>query len=339
MIKRTALFALLALVPLGRAFAADPDAPASAPAATGGRRAVVVERVAAVVNDTVILESEVLQRAAPMMGELDRIEDPVERQRQWHLLVRQVLDDMVDEELIMGAAVEAKLDVTDEEITRAVDEVKKQNRLDDAKFLEALGAQGYTLSEYRKDVRRQILRLRAVNVLVRPRVSITDEEVRSRYERMSGQTAQVSQVHARHILIPLPEHATPEEMDAARRLAGDLVGRARAGEDFVKLAAAYSGDAGTKDKGGDLGWLKRGEIYSEWEEVLFGMSNGEVRGPVRGPSGLHVFQVVEARREPVRPYDQVKDQLKQELYATELDKQTRLWLEELHKKAHVEIKL
>src|SRR5688572_32523477 len=88
---------------------AKPDA--AKPAARAGRK-TIVERVAAVVNDTVVLESEVGQRAAPSMGELEKIEDQRQRQRQWQALMRQALDEMVNEELILQAAEEAKLEVT-----------------------------------------------------------------------------------------------------------------------------------------------------------------------------------------------------------------------------------
>ena len=334
---------LLLLLLLAAPAAAQPvpaSAPATAPGATAPPgRTVVIERVAAVVNDSIILESEVVQRAAPLLGELDRITDPAERQRQWNALQRQVLGEMIDEELVLAAADEAKLEVGDEEVNRALDEVKRQNKLTDKQLEQALAGQGYTIPEYRKDVRRQILRLRAINVLVRPRVSITDDEVRASYDRLTGQSAAVSEVRVRQILIKPPERPTPEDMDAGRRRAGELTARARAGEPFEKLAAEASEDAKSRDKGGELGWFKHGELSPEWEEVLFRMAPGEVRGPVRDPEGLHVFQVVETRKDAVRPFDEAKEELRQQLYSDSLEKQTRLWLEELRKKSHVEIKL
>jgi parvulin-like peptidyl-prolyl isomerase len=299
---------------------------------------MTLERVSAVVNDTVILESEVVQRAAPMLAEIDSVAAD-ERAREWRQILRKTLDSMVEEELIIEAANEAKLEVADDEVQRAIDEIKRQNKLTDRQLEQALSQQGTTMPQYRRDVRRQILRLRAVSTLVRPRVQIGDEEVRSRYDRLSGQSSTVTEVRLRHILVALPDKPQPAQIDAARRRAGDIVDRARAGEDFAALAKAHSQDPTTKDGGGDLGWYKRGELPTEWEEIVFAMDPNEVRGPVQGPRGLHVFQLVENKNEQVRPFAEVKDNLREQLFQEEMEKQTKVWLQELRKRAHVEVKI
>jgi parvulin-like peptidyl-prolyl isomerase len=149
----------------------------------------------------------------------------------------------------------------------------------------------------------------------------------------------VTEVHLRHILVALPDKPSQPQIDAARRRAGELVDRARAGEDFAALAKANSQDPTTKDGGGDLGWYKRGELPTEWEEIVFAMDQGETRGPVQGPRGLHVFQLVENKTETVRPFDEVKDGLREQIFQEEMEKQTKVWLQELRKRAHVEVKI
>lgn len=317
-----------------------PEEPAPKPvAAPASRRKTIVERVAAVVNETVILESEVAQAAAPQLGQLEEIEDLRQRQRQFQAILREALETMVNDELILQAAEEAKLEVTDDEIDKAMNEVKRNNKLTDKQLEQALAAQGYTVAEYRRDVRKQILRLRAQNVLVRPRVAVTDDEVRSHYDKLSGQSAAVVEVKVSHILIALEENAPDIVRKEARRRAGEMVARARAGEDFAGLAAAFSTDLETKDKGGEIGWVKRGELPSEWDEILFSMQAGDIRGPISGPRGLHVFRVAETKKETVRGFEEVKEDLREQLYNEELQKQTKLWLDELRKKAHVEVKI
>ena len=304
-----------------------------------GPKPIVVERVVAIVNDSVILESEVYQRAAPQLGDLEQIQDPREKQKQFKALLRQTLDDMVDDELILQAAAESELNVTDEEVDKAVTEVKKGNKLTDAQLAEALQAQGYSMAGYRKDVHRQILRLRAVNVLVRPRVTVSDEDVKEAYEKQQRKAGAVTEVRVAHILISLPANASAEEKAAARRRATELLERAKGGEDFAKLALGSSEDASTKDQGGDLGWFKRGELPTEWETQLFVADKGDVRGPIEGPRGLHVFKVVDAKKDSIKPFDEVKDKLRNDMYADQMEKQTKVWLEELRRKAHIEIKL
>jgi parvulin-like peptidyl-prolyl isomerase len=347
----TLLFAALALS--GSVAYAQPDekkeekkegaaeaAPAPTPApASPGRKKIVIDRVAAVVNDAVILESEVRKRATPLISDLDDIDDARKRQRQWQQLLRQTLDDMVHEELMVQAANEAKLEVTTEEVEKAIAEVKRSNKLTDKQLEDALAQQDYSIAEYRKDLRRQILRLRAQNVLVRPRVQITDEEVKSHYAKIAGQSAAVTEVKLRHILISLPDDASDEAIADARRRAGNLMERVKGGEDFAQVALNASDDVESKASGGELGWFKKGLLPPEWDEVVFDMAVGEVRGPVRGPRGLHVFQVVDTKTEPVRGFEEVKEELRNQLYNDELGKQTKVWLEELRKKAHVEVKM
>jgi peptidyl-prolyl cis-trans isomerase SurA len=303
-------------------------------------KAAVVERVAAVVNNSVILETEVAQHAIPLVAEAESTSlDSRQREQQMKTAMRQAVDLMVDEELVLQAAAEAKLEVNEDEVVKAMDDIKRQNKVTDRQLEDALKRQGYTIPEYKKDLRRQILRLRAINVLVRPRVQVSDGDIRTHYDKIAGQSATVTQVHLRHILVGLSDKPSTDEMDAARKKAGDLVARARAGEDFAKLAQTNSEDTTTKSSGGDLGWYKRNELPTEWEEIVFAMNTGEVRGPVRGPRGLHVFQVIENKKEEVRPFEEVKEQLREKLFNAEMEKQTKVWLQELRKRAHIEVKM
>lgn len=298
-------------------------------------RAIVVDRVVAVVNDDVILNTELLMRAAPLIADLDSVTDERERERRTKKIVENTLDDMINEELMVQAAVDAKLEVKDKEIRDALDEIKRQNKLDDKGLEAALAQQGFTIASYKKDVRRQLLRMRAMSMLVRPRVSVTDEDIRARYDEMSRRSSAVSKVHLYHTLIGLPNEPTEAQLTAAKEKAATIIERARAGEDFESLAKQFSDDTSTRDVGGDLGMIEPGTIATEWEEVVFSMEKGEVRGPVSGPRGLHVFYVSELVKDDVKAFDDLKEELRNELYRREMDKQTRQWMDELRKKAYI----
>lgn len=315
-------------------------APAAAQPAGKGKkgeraRPIVLDKVVAVVNSDVILHSELLTRSAPLVADLGEIADSRDRARREKKIVSQVLDDMINEELMVQAAVESKLQVKPEEIQSALEEIKRQNKLDDKGLADALSMQGYSIASYKKDVKRQILRMRAVNMLVRPRVTITDDDLRARYDEMSRRSASVSKVHLHHILIALPDKPSEAELAAAKNKAGELVQRARAGEPFAELAKKYSDDDSTRDVGGDLGDIERGSIATEWEAVVFAMDEGEVRGPISGPRGLHVFYVSELTKSDLKKFDELKEQIRNELYRKEMDRQTRQWMNELRKKAHI----
>jgi parvulin-like peptidyl-prolyl isomerase len=300
---------------------------------------VIYERVVAVINDSIILRSELDTRMIPLMQDVQSITDPKERERRIEKLRVQALDDMVNEELIVQAAEAAKIDVEASEIQAAIDEIKSTNNLTDAQLAEALAQQHYTMANYKQDLRRQIMRLRAVNQLVAPKVNVTDEDIRARYDQMQRRSDAVSAVKLSHMLFKLPEHPTEQQLAEAKERAAKAMQRVSAGEDFAKVAGEVSDDVGTKATGGELGYFQRGSINPEWEPIVFAMEKGDVRGPVSGPQGLHVFQVTEVQKSNLKPYAEMKEQLSRELRRKEMDKQTQTWIEDLRKKAYIDIKL
>ncbi len=298
-----------------------------------------LDRVVAVVNDSIILQSELDARLVPVRAEAAQIADPQERRRREAKLASQVLDEMVNEELIVQAAEAAKIEVDSSEVQAALDEIKQQNNLDDAGLAQALGQQGYTLQGYKADLRRQLLRLRAVNQLVAPKVNVNDEDVRARYNEMQRRSEAVSAVQLSHILIKLPEHPTEQQIADAKEKAAKAMDMVKNGQAFAEVAKQVSEDPSTSANGGELGWFQRGSINPDWEQIVFSMNKGDMRGPVTGPQGLHIFYVTDVKQSELKPYDQMKDQLQRELRRRELDKATQNWTEELRKKAYIDIKL
>ena len=291
------------------------------------RRRALVDRIVAVVSDSVILYSDLMARVAPMARELEKISDLVERRRRLAKLEGQALDALIDEELIHQEAIEAKLDVTDEQVQMAIDETKTRNGLNDEQFKQALRSQGDSLSSYRKTIRKQILRLKAVNSFARPKVEISDDDIKAHYKKRNRRNTGVSEVHLQHILL------TNSKKSA--KIAESILEKSGKGVPFAELAATYSQDASTKDSGGDLGWIERNSLPSEWEAIVFAMSPGEVRGPIKSPRGEHLFHVSEVKSGAAKPLAEMKDQIHNELFRIELDRQTSLWLADLKKKFHV----
>ncbi|RMH37867.1 MAG: hypothetical protein D6689_20620 [Deltaproteobacteria bacterium] len=316
-----------------------PAASGTTPAVDGNGKRVLLDRVVAVVNDEIILQSDLERRLLPLAASLDDIRDERERERRRRALAQQVLDDLVNERLVLEAAKEAKLEVSEREVDNALAEIKKQNNLDDAGLAKALAMQGYTMSSYREDVRRQILRMRAINVLVRPKVSVTDEDVRAAYDARSRRSGAVKRVHLHHVLIAVPPKVSATQLAQAKARAAEVIDKARSGVPFADLAREYSDDDATKADGGDLGWIERGSLPTEWEAIVFSMSKGEVRGPISGPNGLHVFYVSDLEQVEQKPFDEVKEQIRGELFRREMDRKTTEWLAELRNKAYVDIKL
>jgi peptidyl-prolyl cis-trans isomerase SurA len=312
---------------------------AAADVSPNSGKKVHLERVVAIVNDSIILQSELEARLQPVMQEAQQIPDENERKRRIAKLTGQVLDEMVNEELIVQAAEQSKIEVDSSEVQAALDEIKQQNNLDDSGLQQALVQQGYSMQNYKADLRRQLLRFRAVNTIVSPKVNITEEDIRARYDQMQRRSEQVSAVRISDILIKLPDHPTEQQITDAKAKASSALDRVKGGEDFAAVAKDVSDDDSTKASGGELGWFERGSVNPDWEGIVFAMDKDEVRGPVNGPQGLYVLKVTEVKKSDLKPYAEMKEQLSRELRRRELDKQTQTWVDELRKKAYIDIKL
>jgi parvulin-like peptidyl-prolyl isomerase len=302
------------------------------------RAGTVIDRIVAVVNDDIILESDVNQAAVMnMRAELGEVDvDSPEGQRKFEALRRKTLDSLVEKQLIAQQAKELKIYVAEEEMRRALEDVKKSNNLTDFQFAEALKQQGFSLDSYRKQLRQQLLELKVINQTVRSRISIGDDEVRAYYAQTVRQaTGDQLQVHLLQILIPVAKNASPQVVEEKRRLAGKLVEQLRGGGDFATLAKQYNDDK----SGGDIGWVARGDLPEEMRDTVASMDAGDLRGPVKSDRGFHIIQLLEKKDAEVRSFDEVKESLRRQLYDQQVEKGVLSWTKELRRKGHIDIRL
>lgn len=146
-------------------------------------------------------------------------------------------------------------------------------------------------------------------------VAVTDAQLRKAYDEEKARFETPEQRHARHILITVPEG----QDDAARMTAEGVVARLRGGEDFAKVAAEVSADAGTKAQGGDLPWLSRGQLPGAFEDALFAMQVGQISDPVRSDDGFHIIKLEEVRAGEVQPFEAVREELAAETKTREAE--------------------
>jgi peptidyl-prolyl cis-trans isomerase SurA len=302
-----------------------------------GASARTVEKVAAVVGENVVLASEVEEKAAPLMSEVGRMPDPDKRSARASALRREVLDRLIDEELILQQATELKLSISSEQVDASIEEIKKQNNIDDDQLRDALKGQGMSMAHYRADIKRQLLRFRVLNIAVGSRVNVSDDEIKAYYERHMKGGAN-TQVRASHIFISIPDGADAAAAAEKQAQAQKILERARGGEDFAKLARELSDDAATRVEGGDLGFFGKDMLPKPIEELVFSMQPGDIRGPVRADRGFHVIKMVDRKVKPPKPLDDVKDEIRMQLRQKDMERQTKNYLQELRKKTLVDIR-
>jgi peptidyl-prolyl cis-trans isomerase SurA len=302
-------------------------------------QARVVEKIAAVVGDDIVLSSEVEEHAGPFMQEISAIPNPTQRAARASALRREILDRLVDERLIIQQATELKLSVSSEDVDRSIEQIKKENGgLTDAQLASELSKAGQSMASYRQEIKKQILRFRVLNIAVGSKVAVSDADVQSYYDGHMKSGDHV-QVRASHIFVSIPEDADSVTLKAKEKFAGELLERAKKGEDFAKLAKEFSQDPATRDEGGDLGYFGRDMLPKPIEELVFSMKIGDVRGPVRADRGFHIIKLVDRRAKEVKPLAEVKEELRNQLRQKEMERQTKNYLADLRKKTLVDVRM
>ncbi|MGD9599748.1 MAG: peptidylprolyl isomerase [Steroidobacteraceae bacterium] len=279
---RLLLAALLAAFACGNAFAQTREL------ASGGE---LLDRVAAIVNDGVVLKSEVDEQVTLISARLNQqgLELPPA-----NVLRQQVLERLVTQEVQMQRANRAGLKVTDEMVNNALQDVARRNGIALTQLPAALASQGIDYTSYRDDLRKEITlsMLRQRDVVAR--IMISPREIDQYLEREKNSPSETTSYNLSHILIAVPQAATPEQVAEAGKRAEDVHRRALAGEDFAGLAVAYS-NSQTALEGGALGWRKGTELPTVLADAVVQLKAGEVSDVIRTPSGFHLVRVNEIR--------------------------------------------
>jgi peptidyl-prolyl cis-trans isomerase SurA len=251
----------------------------------------LLDRVAAVVNDGVVLNSELDDQMAIISERLrqQKLELPPQ-----NVLRQQVLERLVLQEIQAQRANKAGLKVPDETLNTALTDVAQRNGIPLSQLPEALHQQGIDYAAYREDMRKELTLglLRQRDVL--QRISITPREIDQYLDKEAKTPSADQEYNVSHILIAVPQEATPTQLDEAAKRAQEVYTRAKGGEDFAKLAVAYSKSQTALD-GGALGWRKGGELPTFLTDLIAKLKPGEVSEPLRTPTGYHIIRLNEVR--------------------------------------------
>jgi peptidyl-prolyl cis-trans isomerase SurA len=302
-------------------------------------RAQVVDKVAAVVNDDLIALSEVEQRAAPELAAANQTRDPQQRADLRRKALQSAVEQLIGEKLMEKQMDELGIAVSDQEVELGLEDVRRQNNFDADQFEQALRSEGYSMREYREFMRKQLRRLKLVNVRVRSKVTVSEKDLRAAYDRWARLEQADPEIRARHILVKLDAKASPQQEAKALEKAKALAAEARKpGMDFAELAKKKS-DGPSAPDGGDLGTFRRGLMVPEFDKVAFALPQGGVSDPVRTRFGWHVIKVEERRSVAVKSFDEMKDQLQERLTREQLEKYTDQYVKELRQQAAVEVRI
>jgi peptidyl-prolyl cis-trans isomerase SurA len=260
-------------------------------AGAAAQRAVPVDRIIAIVNKEVITASELADAVTSAERELRRRgTTPPERS----VLERQMLERLILDKAQVQLARDSGIRVDELQLDRAVQRIAEGNKMTLAEFRTALERDGVPFDAFRQDVRDQITLTRLREREVDDRIQVSDSEIDLFLESMKAAPGERTEYNIAHILVRVPEQASPEQVEAARRRIEQAFAQARSGGDFAQLAATYS-NAPEALQGGALGWRAHDRLPELFAKVLDGMNPGDVSTPLRSPAGFHLLKLVDRR--------------------------------------------
>jgi peptidyl-prolyl cis-trans isomerase SurA len=285
---RARIFALLPCLVVGLTLAGTTAFSQTRELSSSGE---LLDRIAAVVNEGVVLVSQ-------LDAQTDEI---IERLRQQktelpprNVLRKQILERLVVEEIQLQRADRIGIEVSEEMLNGALDDVAKRNQIPFPDLPRALAQQGIDYRDFRDEIRRQmkLQLLRQRDVIAR--INISPRELEQFMARQQNAPDRNAEYNISHILISVPVTASPEQIESREQRAREVYDKAKGGEDFAQLAVAYS-ESSTNIEGGALGWRRGPQLPSIIAERIQQMKSGEVSEPIRTPSGFHLFRVNEIR--------------------------------------------
>lgn len=290
----------------------------------------LLDRIVAVVNDEVVTLSEVEAAAKPYMAHN-------EGEERKQLLFKDILDQLISERLLSQEIKQANISVSDDEVSRAVKDILRQNRITEEQLKQAVEARGMSIGQYREDLKSQLVRLKLIDMKVRARVVVPEADIKSEYDSRTRDEKSEELVHIRHIFFKWGDNATDAEKQAVREKASAARQKALSG-DFESVAKELS-EGPTRNSGGDLGELSGKQLLPELKAALEGVEPGTITNPIDTANGVHVVYLVGRRFKKPTTYAELRDRIYQELYQQRVEEQTKVWLEELRGQSAVKVML
>ncbi len=306
---------------------------------TSPANAGLVERVVAVVGERPILLSELRHRARPFLYRiLASTKDPAQQAASETEMYKELLNRMIDDRLEEQAGDKAHLSVTPEEVDNALRNIAASAKISVQDLVTDARRQGLTEQDYRDELRRQVLEGKLVQLRVRGRVRVTDQDARAAYVHWVKELGDQATVEARILPLRIPPGATQATVDAQEKVAQSIVTQARSGTDFCTLVQKYSSSQSSAASCGSTGPQPVSNLIPPVQDAVRDLSEGEVSNPILyGNEVILIVQLVKRRGAPT--FEEVKDAMTERAFGEAMERQRKLWLLELRRGVYIDVRL
>lgn len=297
--------------------------------------AQLLEAIVIRVGDRVVTRTQYARRLHDAFIEIEQTTtSPAEATTKKEEMRKNLPNDLIAELLIKDRADRLGLSVSADEVKEAMTRLKEQYGMkSEQEFEDSLRKSGMGRADMEARLRDSILMNKVFGRELRSREDLADKELRDRYDREKERYRLPERARLREIVVLKPDD--PTRVEAARKRATDLAAEARTG-DFAKLAM-MSSEAGTRDKGGDLGEVARGELLPDLDKAVFNASAGAVLGPIESKSGWHILKVETRMPSEVPAFESVKDRLRKDASEDAWQRDYKAYIERLRKDAFIQI--
>ena len=260
-----------------------------------------LDSVAAIVDNDVVMRSQLDQRVKEVQQTIAKRGGGVPPAS---VLQSQVLERLIVENLQLQIGERSGIRITDEELNQAIGTIAQRNNMSVEQFRAALARDGLSYNDARDQVRREMVISRVRQRRVAERIQVSEQEVKNFLASDLGKMQLSEEFHLANILIPTPESANSEAIQAAARQAQDVYQQLKQGADFNAMAVARSSSENALE-GGDMGWRQAAQLPPPFDTMLSSMPIGDVTQPIRTPGGFIILKVLEKRGGGTQTRDEV----------------------------------
>lgn len=299
--------------------------------------AKVIDRIVAVVNNDVITQYDLDRAMAPRLAQANR---SLNSQAPAQTLQSQVLDDLINQRLLSQEITKAKIEVSDEDLARAVANVLQKNQINIEILRAELAAKGISFEAYKEQLKEQIRQAKFIQQNMASQVQVTDQDVQKYKSSQAKPLNNNGTLHLASIYLPLDSEASAKDIRDAVRQGRKITDRARRGEDFAKLAQDYSKGLEAK-QGGDMGTKSLSDLPGLVSSYVAKMKVGAVSDPIATPQGVYIVKVYEKSAqttEELPATSQDEDQLRQAIYNQQMEQEMNNFVLRLRRKAYIDIR-
>ena len=256
-----------------------------------------LDKIAAIAGEDIVTTLELEQEMQLIANELRARQSPMPPADRFE---KQVLERLIVQKLQLQKAHKSGIKIDDITLNKAVENIASENNMSVTRFRKTMQEEGLSYVAFRNNLRSELTLEKLHRRVIGQRINITDQEIQDLIDKNIGSKSGNQRYHLKHILIALPEAASPEQVEAARQKAQSIRQQAIDGADFSQLATTHSNGQKALE-GGDLGWRDANELPTRFADQIIDLHTGEITQLIRSPSGFHIIKVVDIKKGASKP--------------------------------------